>query len=136
MAPNISSKPVCSQIGQEFCQVWATEKEGMLGAAETDLWDEAVLRTAARAFRAWRHAVAQVGGRLTTFLQVTNSFFLQSCRRLISFDNISNNDHIATALHFMAGARASALLRRHSTWQRRAKTEHWIQWRMLAGECQ
>lgn len=39
--------------------VWATEKEGMLGAAETDLWDEAVLRTAARAFRAWRHAVAQ-----------------------------------------------------------------------------
>lgn len=31
----------------------------MLGAAETDLWDEAVLRTAARAFRAWRHAVAQ-----------------------------------------------------------------------------
>ena len=62
MAPNISSKPVCSQIGQEFCQVWATEKEGMLGAAETDSWDEAVLRTAARAFRAWRHAVAQVGG--------------------------------------------------------------------------
>eukprot|EP00438_Fugacium_kawagutii_P023371 Skav227385 [mRNA] locus=scaffold3148:48971:50886:+ [translate_table: standard] len=31
----------------------------MLPSAQTDLWDETLLRTAARAFRAWRHAVAQ-----------------------------------------------------------------------------
>lgn len=41
------------------CQA-ETQGWGMLPSAQTDLWDETLLRTAARAFRAWRHAVAQV----------------------------------------------------------------------------
>ena len=60
--------PVEACRSVESCQV----AEGML-RAETD-WDEVVLRTAARAFRAWRHAVAQEG-QVTTFLQVTDFLF-------------------------------------------------------------
>lgn len=41
------------------CQA-ETQGWDMLPCAQTDLWDETLLRTAARAFRAWRHAVAQV----------------------------------------------------------------------------